>query len=115
MTFNRDISFQQVRHFIYFSFMSYITNDDDRLKKVEICRFIKILNTELCNLYLPLGRPRRRWEDNIKMDLQEVGGSYGEWMELAQDRDRWRAVVSAVMNFRVPENAENFLTSCRTS
>jgi hypothetical protein len=63
----------------------------------------------------PLGRPRRRWEDIIKTDLQEVGGSYGEWMELEQDRDRWRALVSAVMNFRVPENVENFLTSCRTS
>jgi hypothetical protein len=58
-----------------------------------------------------LRRPRRRWEDNIKMDLQEVGGGYGEWMELAQDRDRWRALVSAVMNFQVPENAENFFTS----
>ena len=50
----------------------------------------------------PLGRPRRRWEDNIKMDLQEVGRGCGEWMELAQDTDRWRAVVSTVMNFRVP-------------
>jgi hypothetical protein len=49
-----------------------------------------------------LGRPRRRWDDNIKMDLQEVGGGCGNWMELAQDRDRWRAFVSAVMNFRVP-------------
>jgi hypothetical protein len=48
----------------------------------------------------PLGRPRRRWEDNIKMDLQEVGGRFGDWMELAQDRDRWRALVSTVMNFR---------------
>jgi hypothetical protein len=62
-----------------------------------------------------LGSPRRRWEDNIQVDLQEVGGGYGEWMELAQDRDRWRVLVSAVMNFRVPENAENFLTSSRTS
>jgi hypothetical protein len=44
----------------------------------------------------------RRWEDNIKMDLKEVGGGYGDWMELAQDRDRWRALVNAVMNFRVP-------------
>ena len=50
----------------------------------------------------PLGRPRRRWEDNIKMDLQEVGGGCGDWMELAQDRDRWRALVSTVMNFGVP-------------
>jgi len=50
----------------------------------------------------PLGRPRRRWEDNIKMDLREVGGGCGDWMDLAQDRDRWRALVSAVMNFRVP-------------
>jgi hypothetical protein len=49
-----------------------------------------------------LGRPRRRWDDNIKMDLQEVGGGFGDWMELAQDRDRWRALVNAVMNFRVP-------------
>jgi hypothetical protein len=49
-----------------------------------------------------LGRPRHRWENNIKMDLQEVEGGYGDWMELAQDRDRWRALVSAVMNFRVP-------------
>jgi len=51
----------------------------------------------------PLGRPRRRWEDNIKMDLQEVGGRCGDWMELAQNRDRWRAFVSTVMNFRVPK------------
>ena len=49
------------------------------------------------------GRPRRRWEDNIKMDLQEVGWGCGEWMELAQDRDRWRALVGTVMNFRVPK------------
>ena len=51
----------------------------------------------------PLGRPRRRWEDNIKMDLQEVGGSCGDWMELAQDRDRLRALVSTVRNLRVPK------------
>src|SRR5215475_9515690 len=50
----------------------------------------------------PLGRPRRRWEDNIKMDIQEVGGGRGDWMELAQDRDGWRALVSTVRNFRVP-------------
>ena len=49
-----------------------------------------------------LGRPRRRWEDNIKMDLQEVAKGCTDWMGLAQDRDRWRALVSTVMNFRVP-------------
>jgi len=50
----------------------------------------------------PLGRPRRRWDDNIRMDLREVGCGYVDWMELAQDRDSWRALVSAVMNLRVP-------------
>jgi len=50
----------------------------------------------------PLGRPRRRWENNIKMDLQEVGGGRGYWMELALDRDRWRALVGTVRDFRVP-------------
>ena len=50
----------------------------------------------------PLGRPRRRWEDNIKMDLQGVGGGRGDWMELAQDRDGWRALVGTVRNFQVP-------------
>jgi hypothetical protein len=50
----------------------------------------------------PLGRPRNRWEDNIKMDLQEVAGGRGDWMELAQDRDRWRALVGTVKNFGVP-------------
>ena len=50
----------------------------------------------------PFGRPRRRWEDNIKMDFEEVGRGFGDWMELAEDRDRWRALVSTVMNFRVP-------------
>jgi len=49
----------------------------------------------------PLGRPRRRWEDNIKLALREVGGC-GDWIELAQDRDRWRALVNTVMNLRFP-------------
>ena len=49
----------------------------------------------------PLGRPRRRWEENIKMDLREVRGG-GDWMELAQDTDRWRALVNTVINFLVP-------------
>ena len=59
----------------------------------------------------PLGRPRRRWEDNIKMDLQEMGCGIMDWIELAQDRERWWALVSAVMNLRAPQNAGNFLTS----
>jgi len=50
----------------------------------------------------PLGRPWRRWEDNIKMDFQEVGCGAMDWIELAQERDRWRALVNAVMNLRVP-------------
>jgi hypothetical protein len=50
----------------------------------------------------PLGRLRRRWQDNIQMDLQEVGGGRGDWMELAQDRDGWRALVITVKNLRVP-------------
>jgi hypothetical protein len=50
----------------------------------------------------PLGRPRHRWEDNIKMVLQEVGEGRGYWIEMAQDRDRWRAVVGTVRDFRVP-------------
>ena len=60
-----------------------------------------------------LGRPRRRWVDNIRMDLQEVGCGYMDWIGLAQDRDSWRTLVSAVMNLRVPLNAWNFLTSCK--
>jgi len=50
----------------------------------------------------PLGRPRRRWEDNIKMDLQEVGCGCMDWNDLAQERDRWRALVNAAMNLRDP-------------
>ena len=61
----------------------------------------------------PLGRPRHIWVDNIKMDLQEVWCGYMDLIGLAQDRDRWRTLVSAVMNLRVPWNAGNFLTSCK--
>jgi hypothetical protein len=59
-------------------------------------------NISTIYIYNKTSIKRRRWEDNIKMDLQEVGGGYGDWMELAEDRDRWRALVIAVMNFRVP-------------
>ena len=61
----------------------------------------------------PLGRPRHRWKDNIKMDLQEVGCGGMDWIELAQDRDRWWAVMNAVMNLWVPQNEGNFWTSCK--
>ena len=61
----------------------------------------------------PLGRPRRRWVDNIRLDLQEVGCGYMDWIRLAQDRDRWRTLVGAVMNLRVLWNAGNFLTGCK--
>jgi hypothetical protein len=50
----------------------------------------------------PLGRLRRRWVNNIKMDLREIGWDSGDWIDLAQDRDQWRALVNAVMNIRVP-------------
>jgi hypothetical protein len=59
----------------------------------------------------PLGRPRRRWEDNIKMELQEAGCRDIDRIDLAQDRDKWRALVYAVIYLRVPLNVENFLTS----
>jgi len=55
----------------------------------------------------PLGRSRHRWEDNINMHLQEVGVSCGDWMDLAQERDRWRALVGMVRNIRVPKRRGN--------
>jgi len=57
-----------------------------------------------------LARPRRRWEDNIRLDFQEVGCGGTDWIELAQDKDRWRALVNAVMNLRVTSSVGNFLT-----
>ena len=61
----------------------------------------------------PFGRPRRRWEDNIKMDLQEVGGGRGNGMELAQDRDRWPAPCGYGEELSGSINVGNFLTSCK--
>jgi len=58
----------------------------------------------------PLGRTTRRWDDNVKMDLQEVGYGGMDWIELAQDMERWRALVNAVMNLRAPYSAKNSLT-----
>jgi hypothetical protein len=59
----------------------------------------------------PLETPRCRWEDNIKVDLQKVGCGGMDWIKLAKDRDRWRTLVNAVMNLRVPYKAGNFFTS----
>jgi hypothetical protein len=62
----------------------------------------------------PLGRQRRRWVDNIKMDLREVEGDGMDWIDLAQDRDQWRAVMNTVLNFRVSKKDGKFLNSCKT-
>jgi hypothetical protein len=60
----------------------------------------------------PIGRPRRRWVDNIKIDLGDIEWDAMDWIDLAQDRDKWRALVNTLMNIRVPENAGKFLSSC---
>jgi hypothetical protein len=60
----------------------------------------------------PLGRPRHRWMDHIKIDLREIGWDGMDWIDLAQDRDQWRALVNMVMNLWVPKNAGKFLSSC---
>jgi hypothetical protein len=60
----------------------------------------------------PLGRPRRRWVDNIKIDLRGIGWDVMDWIDLAQDRDQCRTLVNTVMNFRVPQNAGKFLGGC---
>jgi hypothetical protein len=67
--------------------------------------FVKTINSSkllISEGRRPLGRPRRRWEDNIKMDLREIGFGDVDWINLSQDRDRWRALVNSVMNLRVP-------------
>jgi hypothetical protein len=90
--------------------------DNSYFERVEEFRY---LGTTLTNQNsepegkTPLRRPRRRWEDNVRVDLQEVGCGFEVWIGLAQNRDRWRALVSAVRNLRVPLNAGNFLTSCK--
>jgi len=86
--------------------------------KYNIYIYIYMSQTQLCILfnYITLWyimRPRRRWVDNIRMDLQEVGCGYMDWIGLVQDRDSWRKLVSAVMNLWVPWNAGSFLTSCK--
>jgi hypothetical protein len=63
----------------------------------------------------PLGRPRRRWVDNIRMDLEEVGWGDVNWIGLAKDRNRWRAVVNSVLNLRVPRNAGKLSSSLTSS
>jgi hypothetical protein len=73
--------------------------NEERSSKIETC--IRVV----------LGRPRCRWEDNIKMNLQEVGCGGKDWIDLAEDRNRRRAIVNAVMNPRVPEITGNSLTS----
>jgi hypothetical protein len=63
----------------------------------------------------PLGRPSSRWADNIKMDLRELGWGDMDWIDLAQNRDQWRALVNTVMNLRAPLSVGKFLSSCTTS
>jgi hypothetical protein len=60
----------------------------------------------------PLGRPRCRWVDNIKMDLRKIGWDGMYWIDMVQDRDQWRALVNTALNLRVPQNAGEFLRAC---
>jgi hypothetical protein len=86
------------------NFRSYISFvlESNNIKNGTLYEIFILVLHESTEGTRPLGRPRRRWEDNIKMDLQEVVGGCGDWMEWAQDKDRWRALVSTVMNFGVP-------------
>jgi hypothetical protein len=86
----------------------------------KIYEFKVVSITECCSIYgwvfqpegkRQLGRPRHQWEDNIKMDLQELGCGGMYWIGLAQDGDRWRTLVNVAMNLRAPQNARNFLTN----
>jgi len=92
------------------------THAHRRLRNLTVCQPVSVYtsNNKTMSLYTarvlvgkpegkrPLGRPRRKWEDNIMMDLQEVGYKGMDWIDVAQDRDRWRALVNAVMILRVP-------------
>jgi hypothetical protein len=60
----------------------------------------------------PLGRPRRRWVDSIEMDLREIGWHGVDWIDMAQSRDQWRTLLNTILNLRVPQNAEKFLSGC---
>jgi hypothetical protein len=92
----------------------------DKIEKNEVGGACSVYEGERRNVYRvlvgkpegkkQLGRPRHRCEDNINMDLQGVGFGSVDWIELAQDRDMWWALVTAVMNLRVPQNAGTFLT-----
>jgi hypothetical protein len=79
--------------------MRFTSNDDDVVSMGEERKVYKVLVGKPEGKR-PLGRPRSRWEDGIRMDVREIGGGSIDWIELAQDRDWWRAVVSAVMNLR---------------
>ena len=74
----------------------------DELLTTPLRKKLNVKNYPLMRCFLWRQNNPRRWEDNIKMDLQEVGGGRGDWMELAQDRDGWRSLVGTVRNFRVP-------------
>jgi hypothetical protein len=94
---------------------------NDQVKEDVICRVFST-NGEKENAYRillgkpevkrSLRRPRSRWVDNIKMDLREIEWNGMDWIDLAQDRDQWKALVNTVMNLRVPLHAGNFLSGC---
>jgi hypothetical protein len=90
-------------------FLCYYLHNSCECTILKLCKILSVVIFVMHRVLMgkpegkrPLGRPRRRWEDNIKRDFQKVGGDCGNWMERAQDRDRWRTLVNTVMNFRVP-------------